>query len=170
MGLSMGHFGLKHTRDRLAGDQRVLARQKQKLQAKVTALVQEIAGLDIQLQEKAEQVQAINVALTAVFDDQSVAEARQTFPKKHFTPWGGLTRGAAAILREANGAELTTNQIADELARRAGLELPTPQDARGFRRAVRKRLGYLSLKGGVERLHEAESGEVGRWRVKASSE
>jgi hypothetical protein len=168
MGLSMGHFGLKHARDRLAGDRIELTRQRDKLQSKIAALEERVAALDASLKEKADQIQAIDDALGMVFDDQSQAEARQTFPKKHLMPWGGLTRGALAMLRAANGAIRTTAEIADELAHQAGLDLPSNRDVRGFRRAVRQRLVFLSKKGSIERLHERETNEDGRWRLKAT--
>lgn len=170
MGLSLGHFGLKHTRDRLAGDRRELIRRREKLQAKIATLAEGVAALDAELQAKADEIQAIDEALKTVFDDQSSAEARQTFPKKHLLQWGGLARGVAAILREANGAILTTVEVADELASREGLELPTAQDARGFRRAIRYQLCYLARTGRIERLHALDSNETGQWRQKVLPE
>lgn len=121
MGLTMGHFGLKHTRDRLAGDRVELTRRLGKLQAKIAALAEQVAALDVALQQKAAQIQAIDDALLAVFHDQNPAEARQTFPKKHLLPWGGLTRGVLAMLRAAKGGVLTTAEIADELALQASI-------------------------------------------------
>lgn len=169
MGLTMGHFGLKHTRDRLAGDQLELTRRKQKLLAQIAALEQKVTAIDAQLQANADNIRALDTALQTVFDDQRLVAPRQTFPKKHFLPWGGITRGALAILREAKGSILTTAEIAARLASQANLELPTNQDVRGFHRVVRQRLGYLSNKGVIERLHELKTQEDGQWRLKGSS-
>lgn len=170
MGLTMGHYGLKHVRDRLAGDQIELARQKQKLLSSIALLEQQVGALDTQIQDKSAQIEALDAALQTVFDDLSLVEPRQTFPKKHILKWGGLARGALAILRAAKGLELTTAQIADALAEQAGLELPTYQDVRVFRRAVRQPLRALAKKGAIERLHQPVTGEDGRWRLTAPKE
>ncbi len=170
MGLTMGHYGLKHVRARLAGDQIELGRQKQKLLSSIADLTLQVMALDAQMQDKAMQIEALDTALQTVFDDQSPVEPRQTFPKKHIFKWGGLTRGALAILRAAKGLELTTVQIAEALAEQAGLELSTYPDGRGFRRAIRQRLAYLSKKGVIERLHAQQTSKDGQWRLKGTHE
>ncbi|UCV18524.1 hypothetical protein [Ferribacterium limneticum] len=170
MAVTMGQLGLRHARCRLAGDNQKLGRRQQKLLAQIESLKEQVAALDALLQGNTEKMLAIDSALQVVFSDQQPLIARQTFPKRHALAWGAITRGVLTVMRDSNGAILSTHEVTLCLADQTGFELQTGDDFQGLRKAVRHRLAALANKGTIERLHEHESNQAGLWRLKAPSE
>ena len=104
MGKTMGHLGLRHTLARALGTKLELLRLHAKVLADLDANTKELARLDAELANLEEQSHQLQVALTSVYGDNSLdVEARRTFPKRRFAPWGGITRTILAIFRAANG-------------------------------------------------------------------
>ena len=175
MGMDMGHLGLRHALGRLRGTRRVRARQRARLQdelaAKVAAFEARIALLDQELAATDEEINVLSAALTSVYADTPDAIApRQTFPKKHLSSWGGLTRTILDVLRSENGGPLPAGEIAAKVKNHLNLCIEGPVASRGFRRQVGRALQNMHHAGYLEGLHDPKAVKEGIWRLKASPE
>lgn len=171
MGMTMGHLGLRHTLARARGTKLELLRQRAKILAELEAKKKELTQLDAELDRLEEQAQHLQTALAAVYVDASTnIEPRQTFPKKRFTSWGGITRSILALFRAADGCALRKSEVAEFLRGELGLNFDTPAEEVQFRRYVQQSLKNMYQAGHLERLHAKVTGTEGLWRLKASSE
>ena len=171
MGMTMGHFGLRHTLARALGTKLELLRQRTRVLADLDANTKELARLDAELAALEEQSHQLQAALTSVYGDNSLdVEARRTFPKKRFAPWGGITRTILAIFRAANGASLWKSEVVVQLQYELKLTFQTQAEEAGFNAYVQKSLKNMRQAGHLERLHDPNMRKEGQWRLKASSE
>ena len=169
MGNEMGHYGLQHTRARLAGNRQALERKRARISAQVAKLTEQERMLSAEIQETTAQLEVIEAAMRAVYEaDLPPVEPRETVPKQHRAAWGGVTRGIFATLRLARGKALNTYEVADTVSRQLGLTFDSQAETVGFRRAVARRLQHLAWEGRIARLHDLQSNEVGLWQLKAS--
>ena len=169
MGMTMGHYGLRHTLARALGNKLELLRQRTKVLAALEANTKELARLDAELAAIEEQSSQLQAALTSVYEDSSLdVEARRTFPKKRFAPWGGITRTILAIFRAANGASLWKSEVVLQLQYELKLTFETPAEEAGFNAYVQKTLKNMYHAGHLERLHDPNVPKEGRWRLKAA--
>ena len=170
MGMTMGQLGLRHALARARGLELELARRRTKALAELEARKAEVVQLDAEIVQVGIQVQQLQAALSSVYADTSDdVEARRTFPKKHLTAWGGLTRAILAVLRAANGDALLKSEIAVQLQHELGLTF-TPEEHHLFRRQLQRSLKNMCRSGYVERFHDQKTSKEGLWCLKASSE
>lgn len=171
MGLNMGQLGLRHALARLRGKQVELARRRTQLQSELEALQSSASSVDREAARTAEEIKQLESALAAVYaDTASDVGSRQTFPKKHITGWGNLTRTILQIFRKANGGPLTATQVTAQLQSELPLGELTPDVAKGLRRQVGRTLKNMCQVGYLQRLHASVTGKEGVWCLKASSE
>jgi hypothetical protein len=171
MGMTLGHFGLRHTLARALGDKLELLRERTKVLADLEANTKELTRLDAELAKLEEQSLHLQAALTSVYGDNSRdVEARRTFPKKRFAPWGGITRTILTIFRAANGSPLWKSEVVVQLQYELQLTFDTPEEAAGFNIYVQQSLKNMHHAGHLERLHDPKVGKEGRWRLKATPE
>lgn len=170
MGLNMAQLGLRHALARARGAKLMLERQRKQIEVQL-AKQQAALALTVEAIGKVEEdVQSLEDALATVFSDTAAGvEARQTFPKKHITAWGNLTREILAIFRSADGHTLGKSEVLSQLQVRLSLVFETPEKERGFRRQIEMTLRNMFHYGYLERLHDQKTNEEGVWRLKVSS-
>ncbi len=76
--------------------------------------------------------------------------------------YGQMTRLILRALREVNGAELTTTEIALILSVESGVVL-SDNEFQSFRLRVRRRMRTLVAVGAIRRIHVAKTTLEGRW-------
>ena len=139
MGMTMGHYGLRHTLARALGTKLELLRQRTKVLADLEANTKELARLDAELAAIEEQSNQLQAALTSVYEDNSLdVAARRTFPKKRFASWGGVTRTILAIFQAANGGSLWKSEVVVQLRYELKLTFGTPAEEASFNAYVQK--------------------------------
>lgn len=171
MGLNMAQQGLRHALARARGNKLALELRRSRLEAQLTEHQAALAAAVEAISKAEEEVQTLQAALTSVFSDTAdEVEARQTFPKKHITSWGNLTRQVLATFRSANGQPLWKSEVAVHLQAQIGLVFDTPQEESAFRRQIQRTLKNMCRYGYLERLHDPAVGKEGLWRLKVSPE
>lgn len=182
MGMNMGQLGLRHALARLRGAQLKKCRFRAKLQeeldvlqprllrleAKVDELRAGVLATDLETATLAEEIKSIEAALAAVYaDTASDVGARQTFPKRHLTGWGNLTRTVLQIFKNANGGPLGATQVTTQLRAELALGELSPDVAKGLRHQVGRTLQNMYHAGYLERLHTSATRQEGVWQLKA---
>lgn len=76
--------------------------------------------------------------------------------------YGQMTRLILRTLREVDGAELTTTEIALVLSVESGMVL-ADDEFQSFRLCVRRRMRRLAAVGAIRRIHVAKTTLEGRW-------
>lgn len=76
--------------------------------------------------------------------------------------YGQMTRLILRALKECDGAELTTTEIALILSVESGVALPE-DEFQSFRLRVRRRMRRLAAIGAIRRIHVAKTTLEGRW-------
>lgn len=171
MGMNMGQLGLRHALARLRGKQLELARRKTRLQAELEALQVSVLSVDNDAARTAQEIEQLESALATVYADAAGdVGVRQTFPKKHITGWGNLTRTILKVFRDANGGALSATQVSTQLQAELGLSPLEPGAAKGFRRQVGRALQNMHHAGYLQGLHDPTARKEGIWRLKVSSE
>ncbi len=80
------------------------------------------------------------------------------------TGYNQMTRLIFECLREANGENRSTTEVAAYVAVRCVPDLD-PDEFADFKYAIRKRLGHLVWEGRLGRAHLAKSNVEGRWKL-----
>ncbi len=168
MGMDMGQLGLRHALARLRGKQLAIARKCRKLEASRDAITAELQLLEREAAKTTCEVTQLAAALSTVFGaNPQTVEPRQTFPKRHHSSWGGLTRTILDIFRLANGGPLGATEVAAQVKQLLGVCLE-PAVAPGFRRQIGRTLKNMKDAGYLERLHNPKERKEGIWRLKVS--
>jgi hypothetical protein len=81
--------------------------------------------------------------------------------------YGQMTRLILRALKECDGAELTTTEIALILSVESGVAL-ADNEFQGFRLRVRSRMRKLAAVGAIRRIHVARTSLEGRWAAATS--
>lgn len=185
MGLNMGHLGLRHALARLRGTQLEKGRLQAKHQARLDALQPrldklqatvnecraQLAAANLESETIADEIKNLESALRVVFaDTANDIGSRQTFPKKHITGWGNLTRTILQIFKNADGGPLSATQVTTQLRIELALSELAPEVAKGLRRQVGRTLQNMHHAGYLQRLHAPVTRQEGVWHIKVSSE
>lgn len=171
MGISMAHIGLRHALARALGEKQTLERKRATAQAQLANLQSALAAIEAGIARADNEVMTLNAALEQAFADSAAdVSPRQTVPKKHVAPWGGVTRTILAMFRAANGGPLRKSEIMAQLQTAFYLSYESAPARRGFSIYVQRTLNNMTRYGYLERLHDPKSGREGQWRLKASSE
>lgn len=105
--------------------------------------------------------------------DVDVDPARITPIRSQYNGWamdyGQMTRLVLRALRESEGAELTTTEIALSLCEQSGCAL-SDAEFQSFRLRVRRRMRRLAAVGAIRRIHVAKTSLEGRWAAAGGPE
>lgn len=175
MNNDMALRGLHYKRMRLRGDQKMLAREANKQRAQIEALKRQLgkaeralAGTEATIARKRTEVEALSRAIELVYGlDPDDGTARQSFPKRHISGWGALTRTLLALLRQWGVSD--ADQLAGGTAKALGLSFTSSDEWNRFRRQVGRTLQGMHFRGLLTRHHSSNSNQAGIWSLKDTS-
>lgn len=171
MAHSMGIYGLFHLRARLAGEIEQLEGRNRARAMKIASIQVDIKATTTKIAELQTTIENATETGKAAFGvNLSSTVPRKTYPKKHFTSWGGLTRSILSELKVSRGVPLTAMELSRILNLGLHLELD-PSDVHLLNRSVRDTLKALANKGLVSRVkHEDKSERSVSWVIRDTEE
>lgn len=144
---SMAVKGLLHWRARQAGNIEQLRAANRLRQTKILLLqrqMEAVEGRIVEIQASIES--ATEVGRIAFGVKLPVTVPRKTYPKRHYTSWGGLTRSILEELKTSQDVPLTSMEICFRLNVTLALQLD-PAGIQQFNRPVGYTLKRLANRG-----------------------
>lgn len=175
MATEMAANGLIYQRERCRGDKTILSRELSSVTKQIKAAEAQLTGLKAEstrLHDRIAQadadIEALSNALSLAFGlDTDDGAIRQTYPKSHWAPWGGLTRTVLAVLRD--GGTASADDITRVAAVRLGISLEDEVLNKAFRQKMGRTLKNMYHRGYLKRLHDPRSNQAGQWALKDSA-
>lgn len=137
------------------------------LTRKRAELAAERDALDKRLAEVENQIAALDFALQTLAPSWVPPPSRRAPRRTSVLPRGLITSQALRLLR--NGRELSTSEIATQLAREHGISLSTKRDGQRLASAVAMALRRYEQLGVVTATGRAKNGGALVWRATAAS-
>jgi hypothetical protein len=157
-------YGLRHKRNRLAGEITTLERRNHKNEVKIAALQSRVANNLTKIATFRSQIDVLrDAALVGFASNLPAAISRQIYVKHHFVEWGEVTRATLRLLRTSMASPLTSIEIAIAIDTSHKLNL-SDEDLTKLSRTVLSTLKRLRGKGVVKHGRVAASvGEYSSW-------
>lgn len=150
-------YGLRHKRNRLAGDITTLETRNHENNRKIEVLQARVAENLAKIATYRSQIDALkDAALLGFATNLPAAISRQTYPKHHFVEWGEATRATLRLLKTAMGKPLTSIEIAVAIETAHSLNL-SDENLTKLRKTVTSTLKRLREKGVVKHARIATS-------------
>lgn len=171
MAHSMAIYGLYHLRARLAGEIDALEERNRARATKIALMQATVETTNTKIAELRAAINHATEAGQAAFGvDLSSTVPRRTYPKKHYTSWGGLTRSILEELKTSRESALTSMDLSQLLNVRLCLELDLP-GLYLLNRSVGYTLKRLANKGVVNRVRRENSLDQSvSWVIAATEE
>lgn len=140
-----------------------LTRLTDHAQAKLSTAASGYKRLRSQCRDVRQHISALEAELSTV-STMPTAEIRavEARPRRSGQIHGTIIAELVRLLREAE-RPLTTNEIVLAMANRFTISLETPKARKATRRTFTSKLRMLIRKGAVERLHDPDGSDEGRW-------
>lgn len=169
MANSMAVKGLLHWRARLAGNIEQLQAANRSRQTKILLLQRQIEAVEDRIVGMQASIEsATEVSRVAFGVKLPVIVPRKTYPKRHYTSWGGLTRSILEELKTSQDMPLTSMEICHRLNVTLTLNLD-PTGIQQFNRSVGYTLKRLANRGTVGRVKKPNAPERSvSWVIKAT--